>query len=44
MAEKNGSAIAICHVRPGTLRCWEKYADEIKKTGITFVPVTQLLY
>ncbi len=44
MANKNGSAIAICHVRPGTVACWKKYAAEFKKTGITFVPVTQLLY
>ncbi len=44
MAEKNGSAIAICHVRPGTAQCWEKYGAEIKKTGIQLVPVSQLLY
>lgn len=44
MAEKNGSAIAICHARPNTAKCWQKYAEEFKKTGITFVPVTELLY
>lgn len=44
LAEKNGSAIAICHARPGTAACWTKYADEFRKSGITFVPVTELLY
>lgn len=44
MAEKNGSAIAICHARPGTAECWKKYGDEFRKSGITFVPVTELLY
>lgn len=44
MAEKNGSAIAICHARPNTAKCWKTYAEEFKKTGITFVPVNKLLY
>lgn len=44
LAEKNGSVIAICHARPNTARCWKKYADEFKRTGATFVPVTELLY
>ena len=44
MAEKNGSAIAICHARPNTAKCWQMYADEFKKSGITFVPVNKLLY
>lgn len=44
LAEKNGSAIAICHARTNTVKCWQQYADEFKKTGITFVPVTELLY
>lgn len=44
MAEKNGSAIAICHARPNTAKAWQMYADEFKKTGITFVHVTDLLY
>lgn len=44
MAEKNGSAIAICHARPNTAKAWKMYADEFKKTGITFVHVTDLLY
>ena len=44
LAEKNGSVIAICHARPNTARCWKKYADEFRKTGVTFVPLTELLY
>ena len=44
LADKNGSAIAICHARPGTAACWTKYADEFRKSGITFVPITELLY
>lgn len=44
LAEKNGSVIAICHARPNTARCWKKYAGEFKRTGVTFVPLTELLY
>ena len=44
LAEKNGSVIAICHARTNTARCWKKYADEFKRTGVTFVPLTELLY
>lgn len=44
MAEKNGSAIAICHVRPGTVKAWQQYGNEIRETGIRLVPVTELLY
>lgn len=44
MAEKNGSAIAICHARPNTAKCWQLYVEEFKKTGITFVSLTDLLY
>lgn len=44
MAEKNGSAIAICHARPNTVRCWEQYVDEFKAAGVEFVPVTEVLY
>ncbi len=43
-AEKNGSAVAICHARTNTAVCWERYVEEFKETGITFVPVTELLY
>ena len=43
-AERNGSVIAICHARPATAACWEKYAAEFKAAGVEFVPVTSLLY
>ena len=43
-AAANGSAIAICHARPDTAATWEAYMDEFEATGITFVPVTELLY
>lgn len=44
MADKNGSAIAICHARVNTAKAWQMYADEIRATGIKIVPVTELLY
>lgn len=44
IAEKNGSAIAICHARPNTAKAWSTYAEEIKNTGIELVPITDLLY
>lgn len=44
IAEKNGSAIAICHARPNTAKAWNMYAEEIKNTGIELVPITDLLY
>lgn len=44
IAEKNGSAIAICHARPNTAKAWSMYAEEIKSTGIKLVPITDLLY
>ena len=44
IAEKNGSAIAICHARPNTAEAWSMYAEEIKNTGIELVPITDLLY
>lgn len=44
IAEKNGSAIAICHARPNTAKAWSMYAEEIKNTGIELVPITDVLY
>lgn len=44
MAEKHGDAVAICHARPNTARCWKQYRDEFVETGINFVPITDLLY
>ena len=44
IAEKQGNAVAICHARPNTARCWQQYADEFRSTGIEFVSITELLY
>ena len=44
LAEKQGDAVAICHARPNTARCWKQYLDEFKYSGINFVPITELLY
>ena len=44
MAEKYGSAIAIWHARHATVKMWEKYADEFRKSGVKFVHVTEVLY
>ena len=42
-ADKNGSAIAICHVRPNTVVAWQEVVADVKASGITLVPVTALL-
>ncbi len=44
LAEKHGDAVAICHARPNTARCWKQYLEEFKESGINFVPITELLY
>lgn len=44
LAQKNGTAIAICHARPNTVKIWQTYADEFCATGVKFVYVTELLY
>lgn len=43
-AVKNGSAIAICHARPATVRVWEQHMQDFLDMGVTFVPITELLY
>ncbi len=43
MADRYGSIIVICHVRPNTAEAWRLYGKEIEKTGIKIVPVTELL-
>ena len=43
-ALKHGSAIAICHARPATVHVWEQHIQEFRDMGVTFVPVTDLLY
>ena len=43
MADRNGSAIAICHARPHTAAAWSKVIDEVNASGIQLVPVSSLL-
>lgn len=42
-ADKYGSVIVICHARPGTAQAWTEVIEEVKKSGIKFVAVTDLL-
>ncbi len=43
LADRNGSAIAICHARPHTVAAWSKVIDEVRQSGIQLVPVNDLL-
>lgn len=43
MADRNGSAIAICHARPNTASAWSKVIDEVRESGIQLVSVEELL-
>lgn len=43
MADRNGSAIAICHARPHTAAAWNSVIDEVRDSGIQLVPVSSLL-
>lgn len=44
IADKYGSAIAICHARPHTVNAWEQVIDEVKASGLKLVPVTEVLH
>ncbi len=44
IADKYGSAIAICHARPNTVNAWEQVIDEVKASGLKLVPVTEVLH
>ena len=44
IADKYGSAIAICHARPHTVNAWEQAIDEVKASGLKLVPVTEVLH
>lgn len=44
IADKYGSAIAICHARPHTVNAWEKVIDEVRASGLKLVPVTEVLH
>ena len=43
MARKNGSAIAICHPHPATIRTLAAALPELARQGIKLVPVSQLV-
>lgn len=44
IADKYGSAIAICHARPHTVNAWEQVMGEVKASGLQLVPVTEVLH
>ena len=44
IADKYGSAIAICHARPHTVNAWEQAIGEVKVSGLKLVPVTEVLH
>jgi polysaccharide deacetylase 2 family uncharacterized protein YibQ len=43
LARKNGSAIAICHPHPATIRALKALVPQLAKEGITFVPASALV-
>jgi polysaccharide deacetylase 2 family uncharacterized protein YibQ len=43
LAKKTGSAIAICHPHPVTIRTLERALPGLAKQGITFVPASRLV-
>ncbi len=43
MAIKNGTAIAICHVRPNTVQALEENYKYLLNEGIEFVPVSKVV-
>ena len=44
IADKYGSAIAICHARPHTVNAWEQAIGNVKASGLKLVPVTEVLH
>jgi polysaccharide deacetylase 2 family uncharacterized protein YibQ len=43
VARKNGSAIAICHPHPATIRALKALMPQLAKEGITFVSASALV-
>jgi polysaccharide deacetylase 2 family uncharacterized protein YibQ len=43
LAKRTGSAIAICHPHPVTIKTLESALPGLEKQGITLVPVSRLL-
>lgn len=44
MADKNGSAVVICHARPNTARAWSEVYKELKDRGIKFVSASSIVH
>ena len=44
MADKNGSAVAICHARPNTARAWSEVYKALKDRGIKFVSASSIVH
>ena len=42
-AKKNGSAIAICHPHPATIKTLRMALPDLERLGISLVPVSQLV-
>lgn len=42
-ADRYGATIVICHARPNTAEAWRRSEAAVKTSGITLVPVTDLL-
>ena len=43
LADRYGYVIVICHGGPLAARAWTLYGKELQESGITFVPVTDLI-
>ena len=44
MADKNGSAVVICHARPNTARAWSEVYKALKDRGIKFVSAASIVH
>lgn len=43
LADRYGSLIVICHARENTVEAWQRSVSAVKASGITLVPVRELL-
>ena len=44
MADKNGSAVVICHARPNTAKAWSEVYKVLKDRGIKFVSASSVVH
>lgn len=44
MADKNGSAVVICHARPNTAKAWAEVYKTLKDRGIKFVFASSIVH